>query len=245
YEYGDKYKDEKYKNISGYYCNLYILPGDIKSIECYAMNCELKKQENGSTSVVWYARVLGDVDEYTHCVPSEDFKKETAFSDFHFFVSAIESREYNRDSSLQSFWLSNTSPNNSGDGQTFTINDLLEDRKIETLPGFKNMENLKKDLISVEKYLKRLEDYKMILERLHDTDPEQLKKRKKSLQSIIREQKSLLKALQIELHTKVSKRPKNTEINLIVFRNMNSTRSNLGAHNEILDVFISTYQKRH
>ncbi|KAI5190379.1 hypothetical protein NEMIN01_1003 [Nematocida minor] len=231
------YVNLEHSCLFGYYSNLYILPDEIKSTECYVMQCQFIEQANGAISVVSYAKMPGDVDEYTHCVLNEDFKRDS--EEFDAFIETIESRDHNEDSKLQGFWLRSDRKNNS-----LTIQGLLEERNTLGLYGEDDsLEILRNMIINAKKRLKKIEENLIQFKEFESIEEKELKNKWQSLQREKSIEQDNLKELNEKVKKKLSEVKKTADVKIIVFRNVNSSRSNLGAHNELLDVFITLYRQ--
>ncbi|KAI5192718.1 hypothetical protein NEMIN01_2175 [Nematocida minor] len=242
YEFNKKYKKNIYSDIASYYRNLCILPDKI-STECYIMDCQFIDQNDGTTKVEWYVRVPGDIDEYMHCVPNEEFKEKNASKEFNAFIAAIESRNYNKGSIMQGFWLSNNcTESNKSNMQSFSINSFLTSRRAEYRKN-RSIEDIDLEIIRKENEKNKIEIEENNL-KLSNTNSDKENKKRSRLSSQKSKIKESLKYLYEEKRIKMSKSPNNLETEIVVFRNLNLSKSNLGAHNEILDVFITLYRHK-
>ncbi|KAI5193200.1 hypothetical protein NEMIN01_2407 [Nematocida minor] len=244
YAYSDAYKDTMYSDMHKYYSNLYILPEKVKSTECYAMDCQISKRRKSTVRAIWYVKVPGDVDEYTHCIPSNIFEDAKHSEDFDAFVATIESRSYNEDSSLQGFWLCrSTTKTTKSERMVPKIQTLLEDQK--TLGAHKENNSiayLKGEISKIEEKLKKTRHDIKTLEESKTAQKERLQAMRIAWGKINIEERAL-ERFKEALSIRLAKTPKHANTDIIVFRNANLNRSNLGAHNEILDVFITFYRR--
>ncbi|KAI5189828.1 hypothetical protein NEMIN01_0691 [Nematocida minor] len=249
YTYSSKYKDEKCSDVHGYYSNLYITDNTEKkeSADCYIMECGLTKQGENIVQAAWHAKMESSVDAYTHCVPSKSFMEERNEKEFHAFIDAIESREYYQDSELQGFWLRNNCASDkapkASEWEAQTIFNLLGNRKFyRSFVSQGELKIIRTKIYKEEHRLKAIENKQKALGKLNtktDTKKEILQKKSETVKKGMVKRK--IKELYKELCALLSKRP-DLQTELIVFRNVNKSKSNLGAHNEILDVFTSAYK---
>ncbi|KAI5188987.1 hypothetical protein NEMIN01_0251 [Nematocida minor] len=248
YIYDLAYIGSEYSDMHGYYSNLYIHPkGESKrNSECYAMGYKTEKQPDNSMKVEWCARMPSSVDEYTHYVLDRGFREEENERKFYSFVNALESREHSRDSELHGIWLRSSRRENS---QTEGLA-----QKIYTWQVTLQMNAYKRQRLDVEEIQKRIRDteekFKNAKEKytrlglLANSAEEAEKKNARNLVSIIKSRtRKRLEVLHKELYKKMSEKP-DEQAEFIVVRNVNSSKSNLGAHNEILDIFISHYNRQ-
>ncbi|KAI5193038.1 hypothetical protein NEMIN01_2376 [Nematocida minor] len=240
YIYSQKYTGDEYSDTYAYYSNLHILLNTEKqrTFDCYAMDYQIVSQADNPTKAVWYVNVTDGANAYTHCLLDGAFKEKADSKELSGFIDVLESRKYNKDSKLHGIWLKNRDIADSApEGQTervyaWVVN--IDENKQETkkyLDAIKmKAENTKEketDLEAVEKDGKKV---KMAVKKsINDTAKGKGKSKQKAFD------KELFEAV-------ISERP-NEQTELIVFRNVNESKSNLGAHNEILDVLISTYNK--
>ncbi|KAI5192376.1 hypothetical protein NEMIN01_1990 [Nematocida minor] len=245
YTHNYKYMGPKYSDMYSYYNNLYILPDKIKSTECYAMNCDSSKDNDGNAKAVWCARVPEGMDEYTHCVLNKGFEEKEISKKYAEFIAAVESREHNKNSQLQGFCLKDSRIRSSRtEKQTYKICNWLEDRDIESYSNNTSLNNLEMKISKNEKYVEEIETQ---MDNLNDSSVQQTEETKRQYAIIQRRRRRIgykLDSLHEEMRKLLSKRTKSSETELVVFRNVNSSRSNLGAHNEILDVFIKLYRQQ-
>ncbi|KAI5192870.1 hypothetical protein NEMIN01_2256 [Nematocida minor] len=247
YTYNHTYGGMHYLNLHKYYSNLYILQNKKESMDCYIMDCKAARQEDGTIEAAWYVRMPSSVDEYTHCILDSGFAREEGSKKFGALVAEIESREYCQDSKLQGFWLSNghTAGCSGAAWKGHKVFNLLPDKNCYKKPiDGKELEAARLRINQIEKTMEEAEKKQESLGRFNkstDTREERLKKKSESVKKSHIKKK--LHNLYKEVHTKLSKRP-DAKAEFIVFRNVNSSKSNLGAHNEILNVFISGYNFR-
>ncbi|KAI5191506.1 hypothetical protein NEMIN01_1532, partial [Nematocida minor] len=245
YMYNKKYNENNYSDVHKYYRNLYIRQEKEKeNIDCYTMDCRTAKEENRAIKAVWYVRMPDSVDEYTHCIPDESFKGKENTEKFNNFVNALESREYNKDSDLQGIWLSNNSNGEDieQEKKTKSICNWLVEINNKKKKTTKSQEQIKSQISVYEQRLKmkqeEVEEIKKSNKNKHRNQADYTKVKKTTITMISKYRKNL----EI-LYKELSSQP-STQAELIVFRNMNSSKSNLGAHNEMFDVLISRYKYR-
>ncbi|KAI5193285.1 hypothetical protein NEMIN01_2447 [Nematocida minor] len=247
YTYKSNYIDINYSDLYKYYSNLYILNNTKKKkkVDCYIMGCVPIKRVKNAVEAVWYVRVPSSVDAYTHCVLNKSFMEEENAKKFDDFMAAVESRTYCQDSELQGFWLRNNCTSESASGwKGHTIFNLLANSDCYRIHATKKSQEQNRVKINqTECKLKVIE--KVQKEDLDKINKDANVKHKKQLKrpKYIKKQitKKHLKNICRKLYLKQTKRP-DPQAELIVFRNVNENRSNLCAHNEILDVFISIYK---
>ncbi|KAI5189154.1 hypothetical protein NEMIN01_0320 [Nematocida minor] len=255
YKFNKKYEKEEYSNVHGYYRNLYIPPDDEKrkTADCYIMNYQ--SASRGSTiEVEWYVNMMENESAYMHCQVNEKFKEKKNSEKLNNFVSILESREHNKDSELQGIWLKNSNVTDDGLEKIhmWRINDQEEKkskkskekieeklRKAEERYGkaderFNNANNELKKLKEIKELGKQEELERRILE---------IKREKSAANSGKSRARICLKSLQKEIYEEFSEKP-DGQLEFIVFHNVNKSKSNLGAHNEILDVLISGYEPK-
>ncbi|KAI5192616.1 hypothetical protein NEMIN01_2115 [Nematocida minor] len=221
YKYNSNYKGMEYTDVQNYYKNLYIPEKERKGFDCYIMDCKCAKKEDNTVEAEWYVKMPSSVNEYTHCILSESFREKENSEKFNELVEVLESREYNKDSTLQGFWLSNSYKADSPLApETPAIFNILPSTKFYHRSAAKTT--------SLEKIISEIKKEEAKLQ----------KKAEKAKKSFI---KKNLDDLYDQLYTKLSKRPE-PQADFIVFRNVNSSKSNIGVHNEILDIFISWYR---
>ncbi|KAI5192880.1 hypothetical protein NEMIN01_2260 [Nematocida minor] len=251
YEYNPKYTGKKYSCLHKYYSNLYILPEGEKreSLGCYIMDYQVIK-EGDILKAVWCVNMPTGADVYTHCMPDEKFKKKENLEKFNSFIAALESREYNRDSKLQGIWLKNSDVADSDlerkKDKIYTW--LVKDQENKYYREKENLETVKKKVQRAEeafiKVKERLRKANKSIEESEESNNKNEKRKMKKEKNAAATAKTRAKANLEELHKKLrkfmSKKP-DQKTELVVFRNINSSKSNLGAHNEILDVLISYY----
>ncbi|KAI5189829.1 hypothetical protein NEMIN01_0692 [Nematocida minor] len=247
YKYEEKYKKNIFSDMHNYYSNLYILPDGEKkeSLDCYIMDCKTARQADGTVKAVWYAKIPSSMDEYSHCVLDKSFTKEENAEKFSDFIAALESREYNKDSNLQGFWVG-------GKGYkpeselfvkkqrifSWTIYCQNKDKAIK-----ESLHKVYLDVHTARKKLENAEERQTSLGRKEKTDSKKVQLEKNAAcVAKLSARKGLEKALQ-KLYRKLSKKP-SIQSELIVFRNVNKSRSNLTFHNEILDLFIHRYNRK-
>ncbi|KAI5193335.1 hypothetical protein NEMIN01_2483 [Nematocida minor] len=247
YMYSAKWKEKEYSDVHKYYSNLYI-PSDEekkKNINCYTMNCQIERTDSSFIKIVWYARMSSSADEYTHCALDRAFKEEENAEKFDAFVAALESKEHNQDSNLQAFWLKKShAPYNEEEGQIYTMYGWLVDRNSNENESKKmrSLECLELEIGKLEDKLKQVVKEQKSLGRFNKIkDTERVKQKKKLISTAKGKLAKKIKTLQRELiYAKLSRKPK-APVDFIVFRNVNHSKSNLGAHNEILDVLTSHF----
>ncbi|KAI5192117.1 hypothetical protein NEMIN01_1813 [Nematocida minor] len=245
YDYNKKYKGKEYTDVQGYYKNLYILPDaqKKKNFSCYVMNCSSSKTSDGTVEAVWYVRVPSSVDEYTHCIVDKDHKEKRSKQKFNELVAAIESREYNKDSELQGFWLLCGDERGSiSVGRMSTIYTWIVDNSQDLKNGSRN--SLKSLRLRIDHEKRRFEEAEKKQRSLgslsteNDTEEKRLEKR-----VAISTKSDAKKKLEI-LCKEFSKKPEFLETEFFVFRNANRSKSNMHAHNELLDIFIMRYNRQ-
>ncbi|KAI5193040.1 hypothetical protein NEMIN01_2378 [Nematocida minor] len=247
YKYNGNYRGSEFSDLHMYYSNFYIVPDKErkKSADCYVMDCRTAAREDGTVKAVWYVRMPVGVDEYMHCVLDSAFKEKENAEKFNSFVEALESREHKKDSELQGIWLRNENAAGSGhDSQARKMhiwqiglgrsrwNPLKYKVKIEA--------NIRKSEEMLEKAEKAIVDLKTL-----DKCSERPKMRSELKTEYITQcrAKRNLELLHREMCEAVSERPEQ-QTDFIVFRNVNESKSNLGTHNEVLDVLISLYNRK-
>ncbi|KAI5193014.1 hypothetical protein NEMIN01_2358 [Nematocida minor] len=253
YEYNTHYEEDEFSDIHKYYSNLYILPKEKgrKSISCYTMECQTERQEDGTVRAAWYARVLESVDEHTHCILDNSFKGEENLEKFNDFIDVLESREYNKDSDLQCMWLCDRSraqdrkpenQSNEVDVQTNEMHVWLPNRECNKYLNRQSLDIIRTEISKVKENLKEIDEQSRNSSENPDSSklPKDIKieNRKISVSKSYRRRRMM--GLYQKLYIKISKRP-NMRMQFMVFRNVNESRSNMGANNEILDVLITRY----
>ncbi|KAI5191687.1 hypothetical protein NEMIN01_1620 [Nematocida minor] len=240
-----KHGSKKCANVQNYYANLYLLPDEDKraNINCYIMDCKAPEEEDSTVKAVWYIKIPRSVGEYTHCMPDDTFKKEKNLRKISALAEIIESREYNKDSEFQSFWLSGnigeeTKPNE----QAQIIHNWIVRKKGEKMDGEDSPEKIRKKIDKAKEKLKEEEKRQESIENIESNDLRDIKLQKNAAAFGKCFAKRRMNDLKRTLLIKLSKRP-TLQTDLIVFRNVNSTKSNLGAHNEIFDTLISLYNR--
>ncbi|KAI5193018.1 hypothetical protein NEMIN01_2362 [Nematocida minor] len=246
YEYDEKkYKDMQYSDVHSYYSNLHILPEERESTECYFMECAAARQTDGRVEAVWHARMPSSVGAYTHCVLDGAFREKENAEKFSAFIKTVKSRVYYKDSEMQAFWLHrNSAGANALDSQTKKIDVWLSNRQYDKNISRKSLKDLASEISAKEEKIQHAEENQRSLGSLkkdEDTREEMLKK--KSAASLKSDRKKKLESLYQELYIKLSKKP-DLSTEFIVFRNVNHSKSNLCAHNEILDVLITRFNKK-
>ncbi|KAI5191706.1 hypothetical protein NEMIN01_1639 [Nematocida minor] len=255
YNFNDKYTDERYSDVHGYYSNLCILPDAEKkeSIDCYIMNYQVVR-EGDALKALWYVNMTNSENVYTHFLLDEKFRKKGNIRKLNSFINALESRRYHKGSDLQSIWLKNSSAEDrESKNQTEKIYTwLVKDEEKKHKSEKKSKEKIRKKLREAEERL--IKANKSFMEAEKEVEKLEMsgKSNSKAEEKIARERdsafstryraKKRIKVLSKELYEMVSEEP-DEHIEFIVFRNVNSSKSNLGAHNEILDVLISRYNK--
>ncbi|KAI5192615.1 hypothetical protein NEMIN01_2114 [Nematocida minor] len=250
YVYDYKYKEKKYSDFYKYYSNLYIQfdKEEKRSVDCYMMDLECKptKKENSIVEAVWYTRMPSSVDEYTHCVLGKEFSKEGSSEAFDELIETVESREYNKDSELQGFRLSNSHALNSETAeQTQVIFNLLPNSSCYKVSANEEiLEKIKLEMFRGKEKLREIEEEKKRIGKINiKTDTKKSIRQKRTVNSTKSKTAKRLKDLNKELYIALSKRP-DSSTELMVFRNANHSKSNLGVHNEIFDIFITVYRYR-
>ncbi|KAI5192344.1 hypothetical protein NEMIN01_1958 [Nematocida minor] len=250
YTFDSKYKKKEYSNLHKYYSNLYILPDEEKreNLDCYIMDYQAS-EEGKIIKAAWSVDITKGVNVYTHCAPSEKFRGKENLGKLNHFINVIGSRKHRNDSTLQGIWLRN---NNTGDRKTKS-----QAEKIYTWIVKDQGDKIKKDKDEVmekireadKKFREADERYRKASEKL---DALKISGNKKEIAEEAGEKKAAsdaksymkrsLEALSKELDEAVSEKP-DKHVELIVFQNVNSSKSSLGAHNEVLDVLISRYNQ--
>ncbi|KAI5192962.1 hypothetical protein NEMIN01_2318 [Nematocida minor] len=244
YEYNYNYIGKEYSYVYRYYSNLYIVPSaeNAETLNCYIMNYQAISNERGSTKAVWYVNMTGGVNAYTHCTFDRKFKEKESLDKFNNFIKVLESREYNKDSELQGVWLRNNDQEN-------RRSKNLEERIYTWLVNVNKSKNeIKNDrraiLDEIRKEEEKFKESDEKLKVLGVLDKRSCTTKEKNDKNAANTKKSIAKKrledLHRELHEEMSERP-DEQTELIVFRNVNNSKSNLGAHNEILDVLMSAY----
>ncbi|KAI5193406.1 hypothetical protein NEMIN01_2522, partial [Nematocida minor] len=152
----------------------------------------------------------------------------------------LESREYNKDSDLQGFWLSRDEiVNNGAKGQTGTIwnwHVIANSAEESTLLTHGKMQ---KEIKKLQEKLKREEKRKEEMENL----PEKEKAGNKYIKKMetLKDQISGSKKQICDLTDELNRKP-DIRTEFIVFCNVNKSKSNLSAHNELLSILISNYR---
>ncbi|KAI5192612.1 hypothetical protein NEMIN01_2111 [Nematocida minor] len=252
YKYSSGYATNEYSDIHKYYSNLYILPDKEKkkSAGCYLMDCKTTKKENNIIKAVWHVRMQSSVDEYTNFLLDKSFKEEEDPEKLGDFINTLESREYNKDSELQGFWLRNSNAlDMQSAAQTETVHTWIvshQEKNHTFKAGLHRINILKKKIRIIEKKIARKKEKRsnfLVWKGKKDsstgggksmTNRESCQKSKDSKN---------LEILHKELREAVSEKP-DEYAEVIVFRNVNDSKSNLGTHNEILDVLISWYNQK-
>ncbi|KAI5192719.1 hypothetical protein NEMIN01_2176, partial [Nematocida minor] len=247
YKFNSVYKHPKYSDVHRYYSNLYILPDEEKkgSPECYVMDYQTHRQPDNSIKVTWNVRMPRSVNEYTHYMPEKSSREKESKKKFNNFISVLESREYNKDSELEGVWLRNGSIEDKElENQAKTLHTWhasIEEVKYET--RLKNLEIIKKKIKKAEEEFAIAEEKQanlIALSKRSDAMKAENEKKIANITSTKSKAKVKLEVLQKELYKAMSEKP-DDEAEFIIFRNMNKSKSNLGAHNEILDALISSY----
>ncbi|KAI5190384.1 hypothetical protein NEMIN01_1008 [Nematocida minor] len=244
YNFNNIYIYEEYSNIHTYYSNLCILPEEEKeeSLDCYIMDYQVVEEDN-TKKAVWYVNMTQGANAYTHCLLDKRFKEKENSRKLNSFIDALESRKYNKGSDLQSIWLTDdTEDSESEKIHTWLVKDqeksYVTKENIETIMGVigKEKERVKKAEENFGKADKELTEIK----ESGKGDEKKTRNKKKAAISAKYKAKKHLESLYKELHDAMSERS-DKHADFIVLRNVNSNKSNLGAHNEILDVLISVY----
>ncbi|KAI5192118.1 hypothetical protein NEMIN01_1814 [Nematocida minor] len=246
YKYNHAYKGQKYTDVHKYYSNLYILPDaqKKKTFSCYVMNCSSSRKSDGTVEAVWYVRVPSSVDEYTHCLPDRSFREEKNIEKFNAFIETVKSREYHKDSDLQSIWLCNNSTKDSAlsGPESAIYNWQVNSKQCKQVITQKERNRIELRVKKAEEYLKRAEARQKSLGVKHKSDTKEIQRKKRAANTAKCRAKAKVDRLREESHIKLSRQPTVAQAELIVLRNVNHSKSNLGAHNEILDALISTYK---
>ncbi|KAI5189107.1 hypothetical protein NEMIN01_0273 [Nematocida minor] len=241
YEYREEYTNNNYTDVQKYYKNLYILKDAVASMDCYIMDYKTTRKEDGTVEAVWYVRMPDSIDAYTHCVLDKDFVQEENLENF---TDTLELREHNKNSDIQGFWLQNSNPKDSElADQEYTVCSWHVCSDPYNMPISRNdvgkiglkIDKARKRYVEVEKKHKELE-------KDSETHSREIKLKKNSLAAIKYKQKIILEGLYRELHIKHSRTP-DSKAEFLVFRNVNKSKSNLGAHNEILNALISCFKR--
>ncbi|KAI5192999.1 hypothetical protein NEMIN01_2343 [Nematocida minor] len=244
YEYDNDYSGHIYSTLHSYYSRLYILLDEEKrnNIECYSMNCRVSEKSNGTVKAVWRARILDGMDEYTHCALDCSFKEKENTENLDAFVDALESREYNRDSELQGFLLQNS--NDKGSELALSLQNIYNLTEINKSHNkyaiFYSLKELEAMLASEKLKLKEIEKVQKALGGKKKNDPLPLRRRKGAVVCAKYKQKNRLESICEALSIKKSRKI-DLQTGFVVFRRVNHSKSNLGVHNEVLDVLISCY----
>ncbi|KAI5192345.1 hypothetical protein NEMIN01_1959 [Nematocida minor] len=249
YKFNEDYGTEKYSSLHKYYSNLYIPTNEEKkeTFDCYVMEYKSEK-EGEAIKVEWTVDMTKGVFAYTSCFLDKKFKEKENSKKLLKFINVLESREYNKDSNLQSIWLKNGNVTDSkSENQAEKIYIWEVDSKTYGKP-IRSEETVRKEHEAAEKVLNikteecNIQESKVVAAMRSCNDDrvneEKRKKNKKCVERRNAEKK--LESLSEELKKVFSKKP-DEEVQLIVFRNVNTSKSNLGAHNEILDVLITYY----
>ncbi|KAI5189386.1 hypothetical protein NEMIN01_0449 [Nematocida minor] len=245
YTYDEKYKGEKYSELHKYYCNLYIVPNKEKrrNTECYMMNCTFAEQADSTVEATWYVRMpSSSVNSYTHCILDEALKGDENFESFSTFIETVEERKYNKDSTIQSFWLKDTDTEDSEDTkkkQTL-CNWIVDDSTCSHSVSKKKLKDIKTKISRLRKQLKDVLEEQKSLRKSRKNETVEEKRKNNSLSSEKYKTKIKLEKLHKELYIKSSRRP-DPQAQFVVFRCVNESNSNLGAHNEILNSLIASY----
>ncbi|KAI5192613.1 hypothetical protein NEMIN01_2112 [Nematocida minor] len=239
YKYNKKYNIKKYSDVQNYYSNLCILVEKIKSVECYSMDCKVADNGGNIVEAVWYVRKISSVNEYTCCILDKSFKEKRHLKSFNDFIKTVESREHNQGCELEGLWISNNSEDSEPtDSMQKIYNWMVKTSnysKYLTLYSIKEIElKLKKERQFFEK--KEREQHRLGSK---DENTSSLRERNKISAAKYKTKIKIEKLCKV-LSIKLSKKP-NTQTDFMVFRNRNGSKSNLGAHNEILDFLISCY----
>ncbi|KAI5193280.1 hypothetical protein NEMIN01_2442, partial [Nematocida minor] len=245
YKYSSKYKQKQYSQVQNYYANLYILPDAIKTIECYSMDCKVSVEEDNTVKAEWYARAPGGIDEYTCCVLDKSFKEKRDFSSFNAFIETLESREYNKGSDLQGFWINDNKDEESESEEPMQkiCNWTVKNNEYSEFANFYTISEIELKLAKEKKKFEKKESHQKGLGRRHKNDSALLVKQRNRATSAKYKSKVRIDDLRKTLCIKLSKKP-GVQTDFIVFRNANVSKSNLGAHNEILDLLVSCYNHK-
>ncbi|KAI5189106.1 hypothetical protein NEMIN01_0272 [Nematocida minor] len=242
YEYNNEYGGQEYSDIHDYYSNLWIPNKQEKIIDSYIMNCQMTLQEDNTLKAVWYVRMPGSIDAYTHCILDDTFKGKEKFNSF---TAAVESRTYNKGSDLQGFWLhSNYKLDSRCEKHTQLLNIWITSTDSVRTLAKKTLKQLNIEVAKTKERLEGIEECQILtgpIDLKNDEKEEILQK--KSLIASKSAANSKMASLTREIYIKHSKRPEYPETEFIVFRNTNHSKSNLHAHNELLDVLISRYNR--
>ncbi|KAI5189831.1 hypothetical protein NEMIN01_0694 [Nematocida minor] len=245
YEYIYGYAGLEYSDVHKYYSNLYI-PLDRerrRRVDCYTMECKASKQIESVVKVVWYARMLGSVDEYTHCIIDKSFRREENAEKLSSFNATVESRENNKDSRLHGFWLGNVSAESEReiDSMQMICNWPLSSSDAKHMEK-KTLGIILSELEKAKENFKKIEEKQknIILLYRNNSIPE-IQKQKKLVHCAKNRIKTQIRNLHKQVIQKLLYRRPDSTAEFMVFRNVNESKSNLGAHNEILDVLISRY----
>ncbi|KAI5193013.1 hypothetical protein NEMIN01_2357 [Nematocida minor] len=244
YEYNIDYKGSLYSYVQKYYSDLCIVPDDEKdeTLDCYIMECRASPETGNRAEVVWYVNAMNNENAYMHCLPDRSFRERGKTGKLKIFVDALESREYSKDSDLQCVWLKNRNVGKSGlkspveKIHTWFVKSQKGKQKSSVMDKEIIMERIRKEEARYRREDRRLD----ALRDLEETP--KIKTEKIAASNAKSNAKTNLKFGRKKLRDAMSERP-NEETELIAFRNVNESKSHLGAHNEILDVLITWYNR--
>ncbi|KAI5189830.1 hypothetical protein NEMIN01_0693 [Nematocida minor] len=245
YKYSSMYAAMSFSDMHSYYRNLSIplYEWERRGTECYSMNCSSARESDGTIKAVWYTRTPSSMDEYTHCVLDKAFYKKENTEKFSTFINTVDSKEYGKHSELQAFWLGSISTEDGSEveSQAKIIHTWVADWKMEESISKEQLECIN---LNIKKEEKRIEEAEVFQENLgpisKSTDTPEAGRRKRAAITIKSYYSKNLKNLQKKLSEKPCKKLKvsDTGADFLVFRNINQKKSQLHAHNELLDILI-------
>ncbi|KAI5192164.1 hypothetical protein NEMIN01_1857 [Nematocida minor] len=265
YMYNPAYINNEYSDVHCYYSNLWISLDAEKEVspECYILNYQALEQADTSdggskvVKVMWYTRMPESVDAYTHYILDSSFKEEENLEKFNTFIAAVESRDHNKDSDLQGFWMgSGSAVAKKPKSRKQVIFNWLDKGQEEKSADLRNRDKKKMGVKELEAAFKEAKEiYENAVVRCEELEKELKKEIEKDGSSKMqqkvnaaRSKKSKRKKKQEILYTelqykKLYRKPE-PHAEFIVLRCVNRSKSNLGAHNEILDTLVSWYARQ-
>ncbi|KAI5193009.1 hypothetical protein NEMIN01_2353 [Nematocida minor] len=242
--------EHEYSDMYRYYSNLCILPDGEKkeSLDCYIMGSGKPSRVGNSVVLEWYVRMPSSVNEYIHCLPSDAFREKENSEKLSAFIETLQSREHSKDSKLQSIWLESRSVEDN------RLNICVKNIYIwhVNIEGSKaeSAKKSQKDRETIKKYMKKSKDKfwreeqaQKILNTLAARNEKEKHEKIMKLRNVTVKKSFAKKRIEIltnQLRETMLKKP-DEQAEFIVLRNVNYSKSNLGAHNEMLDVLVSWY----
>ncbi|KAI5193046.1 hypothetical protein NEMIN01_2381 [Nematocida minor] len=246
YIFDEEYTAKEFSNIHAYYSNLYILSDTEKvdTLDCYVMDCQVTPQIHGKSRITWYVDTMDNPSAYTHFLPNKSFKKKENSKKLRSFIDVVESREHNKDSNIQCIWLRGSSAEDTPSKEKaqkiciWQIN-IAEESYGNSLNEDTAMEKIKKE----EEKFRKAEERQTKLRIIRKKNRTEKIKAETNTTNMAKSRAQIRKkALSRKICEKMSEKP-DEHVELMAFRYVNESKSDLGAHNEILDVLITWYNR--